>query len=901
MRNKQPAHVRLYRVPLNHRGATREILSEAIRTRKTPDFSDILYIAPTPRKLRDAQKIFHTLVSSPYVPPQFFTLKQFAKMLFERDLPGKVLPQPVIPLLLSEISGHSIGYASVLSDVLKELKQHHPSKDVSVIRQELTRIFTSRGIPEDALARIAAALTVFSEYGEILADLGYYDEDDILVYGKTAVERLNETFSVLIIDGFYQMTSAEMNIVKELINTSGKVFISIPFEKSLSFLTDELTGQIQSICSVEEVNLRPNSAPDLAYIAYNSSEDEIEGIARHIKNLFVSGRLTADDWIVVTLPGMAGSVDLMERVFRRYGLPYTISLQQPALRRRPFCDILMLLDAVADDFPRAAFTSVLTSFHFTHIPDILKSRIPSLSISSGLVKGKDSWLSLDSLVGDAALSDEIRTALTGIFDILERLIALKDASQIDDLHAEIEKVVAELGLEAENDDRIKLRSMMEVVRTVSQITGNETLSLKRYTEFLRHVLGSTEYRQEEEGIQIMDFLETRGLEPDYLYFCGLKDGDLPSKPPIDHILPDTVRTDYGLVNLNTYLSTQKLNFLRLIGGASHSHLSYAAAEGDKLFLPSPYLPVGGDKPETTCGIFSEEERLTQKGKRVFADSIREIHLDRKVIAKLLKKELSMPLRVTDIDQYRKCPRRYFLERILKLEAHEIPEYEIEAKTLGTIVHSIMEHLIKEPPGDPAVLRERIAPLIDNITAEFPIADYLRDLLRESFLEILPDIMEIESGLREEGFRPHELEMKITAEVLPGIILKGKIDRIDRRNGLVRIMDYKTGAVTMGSGIIRKGSELQLPLYAAMLKSQGITPEKAGVYSLKDLSIQWIPTKKDRNTLDDYIISSLKYLEETVYELQKGTFAARPLDEYYCFSCNEAPFCPYIHSRDGDTQ
>ena len=144
--------------------------------------------------------------------------------------------------------------------------------------------------------------------------------------------------------------------------------------------------------------------------------------------------------------------------------------------------------------------------------------------------------------------------------------------------------------------------------------------------------------------------------------------------------------------------------------------------------------------------------------------------------------------------------------------------------------------------------------------------------------------------------PYEIEKKIEEELLPGISLKGKIDRIDSSDNAYRILDYKTGTVNIGAEIIKKGKELQLPLYAAMLKSRGMNLEKAGIYSLKDIDIKWIPTKRDKFTLDEYISSTLKFLKETILEINKGNFNASPVDEFHCSSCLEAPFCPYIHSK-----
>jgi ATP-dependent helicase/DNAse subunit B len=431
---------------------------------------------------------------------------------------------------------------------------------------------------------------------------------------------------------------------------------------------------------------------------------------------------------------------------------------------------------------------------------------------------------------------------------------------------------------------------------MSELAGGRPVSLTRYAEFLRHILSSSEFSTEEEWIKIMDFREVRGLEPDYLYFCGLKDGDMPSKPPVDHILPDSVRTEYGLIRLKEYLALQKLDFLRVTGTSPNLHLSYPSVDGDKVFLQSPYLPWAGEVAEKTFGIFSEEELQVRGGKKLLSDSIDEIHLDGKTRDRLLKKDLSMPLRVTDIDYFRRCPRRFFMERVLDLEASEIAEYKVEARMLGTVIHSIMEELLKGPIEEEETLRRRASAIIDSAVSGYAIDPYWKMLIKESFLEILPRITDLEAEFRGEGYFPRELEAKVTEEVLPGIVLKGKIDRIDSDDSRCRIIDYKTGAAAIGSEIIKKGKDLQIPLYAAMLRAKGMDVERAGIYSLGEIGMKWIPTKRDKNTLEDYIAAALKFLQKTVDEIREGRFEARPMEEFFCSNCSEAPFCPYIQAK-----
>jgi ATP-dependent helicase/DNAse subunit B len=132
-----------------------------------------------------------------------------------------------------------------------------------------------------------------------------------------------------------------------------------------------------------------------------------------------------------------------------------------------------------------------------------------------------------------------------------------------------------------------------------------------------------------------------------------------------------------------------------------------------------------------------------------------------------------------------------------------------------------------------------------------------------------------------------------------------LDRFDRTDNAVQIIDYKTGTTGLNCKQVLEGNEnLQLFLYAAMMKNQGYTVSRVGIYSLKDIDIKWCPPKKARrqktedrgqktDSIDDYIIASLKFLEDAVKDMRKGDFKAKPLNDYICWNCHEYAFCPYI--------
>ena len=180
------------------------------------------------------------------------------------------------------------------------------------------------------------------------------------------------------------------------------------------------------------------------------------------------------------------------------------------------------------------------------------------------------------------------------------------------------------------------------------------------------------------------------------------------------------------------------------------------------------------------------------------------------------------IRVTDIDYYRTCPRRFFIEKVLQLEPPEAKEYRVEAILLGIIAHEIMQTLLSEPFVDAEDLRVRAEATIDRLLSEKPLENYWKNLIRDTFISILPELYELERSIIDEGYSFMSGELPVKGEIIKGIKLKGVIDRIDRkiRNSdvVVELIDYKTGTTQfIGSEVITKGTNLQLFIYAALMK------------------------------------------------------------------------------------
>ena len=151
--------VKVFYVPFSRRGFTEDLLKTAISKTKGDDssfaalrrmdYSGILCLSPTPWKIRESQRIFHKLTKNTYIPPGMMTIKQLSKKLYSLYANKTPISRSIIPIIISRLSGKGIGFSSIISSFIDEVKQYCPRKDIETINKELKSVFEELNVPEE--------------------------------------------------------------------------------------------------------------------------------------------------------------------------------------------------------------------------------------------------------------------------------------------------------------------------------------------------------------------------------------------------------------------------------------------------------------------------------------------------------------------------------------------------------------------------------------------------------------------------------------------------------------------------------------------------------------------------------------------------------------------------------
>lgn len=421
------------------------------------------------------------------------------------------------------------------------------------------------------------------------------------------------------------------------------------------------------------------------------------------------------------------------------------------------------------------------------------------------------------------------------------------------------------------------------------------------------------YGEPLKGLQILGMLESRALDFKNIIILSVNEDVLPKGNNMQSLIPYDLKRYY---QLPTYRETDAVfahHFYRLIQRGENIHLLYNSA-GDKMgggersrFIlqleeefPVKIVHTEINKIQTT---FPHHSEIDQELKITNNDFI----LTK--IAELLEKGLSP----SAIGTFLQCPLDFYYKYIIGLSEKEYDE-NIDDARFGTIIHHILEKLYTPLIGKKITeqdlnLMKTLLPEISEICfkEEMRNADldsgknYLsfKVILRYCQKAIDHDIrlvkegelilLELEQTLMEKFMvYPHGEEKEIC--------LKGKVDRIDRYNQELRIIDYKTGntderalRVTDTSRLSEKPKAIQLLIYAlAYMKKNNIEKAQSLHYALRqseDPEIRLILEGNPNLTLADEDSLTHTLTEMVTQLLDKDfVFEHQPKSDY-CKFCH----------------
>lgn len=428
------------------------------------------------------------------------------------------------------------------------------------------------------------------------------------------------------------------------------------------------------------------------------------------------------------------------------------------------------------------------------------------------------------------------------------------------------------------------------------------------------------------GLQVMGILETRLLDFKNIFITSVNEGVFLKTESSLSFIPYNLRRGFGLPTIEHQDAIYAYYFYRLLHRAQNVTLAYNSnTDGLQTGEMSRFLYQL--KYESPFNIIEKSLRYD-----ININQPKEIHIEKTPeIQEVLHSYLSSSkenkyLSPSGLSSYLRCKLKFYFRYVAGLKEQDEVTEEIDAPMFGNILHEAMDNLYQHFKGKtvlPETLSEilkdgrQITASIDhafnknyfknhkadysgkNIIIREIIEKYVKQLVKRD-AEIAPfEIISLEDT--------YKIEIPINSnEASETVKIGGKIDRVDKLNNQIRIIDYKTGSDTLDYKNIealfadkksgQNSAVFQTFLYAKFYKDikKPELPVIPGVYSTKHLfdnTFEYrIYNKETKSYISHYNEVADEYLQHLTHlieEIFNPAVAFTQTDEI-----SNCEICPY---------
>ena len=399
------------------------------------------------------------------------------------------------------------------------------------------------------------------------------------------------------------------------------------------------------------------------------------------------------------------------------------------------------------------------------------------------------------------------------------------------------------------------------------------------------------------GLQLMGMLETRVLDFENIILTSTNEGILPASSQQNSFIPFDVKIEFGLPTFKEKDAIFSYHFFRLLQRAKNIFILYNT-EHDVF--------GSGEKSRFVTQLEMMRDDIIYKNisPKVIPSktALKEIPKS-EVTFERLKELAEKGISPSALTNYLYNPVSFYKQKILKIKEFDDVEETVAFNTLGTVVHEALDELYTPFVGrflseeNVSKMEKEASNLVKkHFKIQFKNGDISTGknrLIFEVANRFVSNFLLKEIALLKD--KKNKLKIIATEENLFAEItiegidfpvkLHGQVDRVDELNGVLRIIDYKTGMVSSANLRVPEFENLrdekhlkaiQVLLYAYLFtksKNYNFTqPLEAGIYSFKNLNSGFLPidfalprkkpeTNITAEKLEEFITELKTYIKE----------------------------------------
>jgi hypothetical protein len=320
------------------------------------------------------------------------------------------------------------------------------------------------------------------------------------------------------------------------------------------------------------------------------------------------------------------------------------------------------------------------------------------------------------------------------------------------------------------------------------------------------------------GLQIMGVLETRNLDFRNLIMLSLNEGQLPKAGGESSFIPYNLRKAFGMTTIEHKNAVYAYYFYRLIQRAENITLLYnTSSDGLNRGEESRFmLQLLVEGPHEITREYLEAGQSPQNTLEIQIEKTPEI-LRRLYRAYDTAQPESVILSPSAFNTYLDCRLRFYYRYVAGLKTPDEVSAEIDSALFGTIFHLSAQLAYTDLTANGKMIqREDLERLLRD---EIKLQGYVDQAFKQELFKVAPEekpeyngvqlinskviVSYLKQLLRNDlQYTPFEMvamekkvSEKITIQTALGPLtlrLGGTIDRMDAKEGTLRIVDYKTG-------------------------------------------------------------------------------------------------------------
>ncbi|HLD23380.1 MAG TPA: PD-(D/E)XK nuclease family protein, partial [Sulfuricurvum sp.] len=236
-----------------------------------------------------------------------------------------------------------------------------------------------------------------------------------------------------------------------------------------------------------------------------------------------------------------------------------------------------------------------------------------------------------------------------------------------------------------------------------------------------------------------------------------------------------------------------------------------------------------------------------------------------------------PLSASGIKTFLTCKRAFYYRYIAHIRDHELPRDLSQERDIGNALHSALEKLFtqRDRYASAVQLKEALRAQWEESKTDDPLERYMKRLWIDKLDPFYGSEVERFNSGSHVLYNEKDVSVKIE-----GITLVGRIDRIDQNNGVLEVIDYKSGKYPDTTKEPKEDDvDYQLSVYALLAGELG----KVGQCGYYDLG-------KGELKFEQFLEAKITKLREILAFMA----SERVWNWEMCEDLSRCRYCPYVY-------